>query len=306
NGSCGPTCSTGYFYNSGNNKCEQCASGTQWYAPNNTCNSCPNGATYNVSTNTCSNPSYTCPNGATPSSDGSSCSPMYASSCSGGTTNQTTGYCEFACPSKYKYEAGSVNNVYPTLCYSCKSGGTLSTSNLSLTGTTHLVSCTSGTLQSASLNAVTVNSPSRVVPQTNTPANATPSTGVPISLLATQNTCRTGHLWNYANASSPQDAGAATLANAANTAGILDYPALPSAYSVLPSSIKIANESAATRGAATPIFYNLKITQNGLLTLSYSTGGGAYTNVINGLDITKSNGPLPSTLRFGFAGSTGG
>src|SRR6185437_16713163 len=64
--------------------------------------------------------------------------------------------------------------------------------------------------------------------------------------------------------------------------------------------------SAATRGAATPIFYNLKITQNGLLTLSYSAGGGAYTNVINGLDITKSNGPLPSTLRFGFAGSTGG
>ena len=306
NGSCGPTCSTGYFYNSSNSKCEQCASGTQWYAPNNTCNSCPSGATYDVTTNTCSNPSYTCPNGATPSSDGSSCSPMYAS-CSGGTTNQTTGYCEFVCPSKYKYEAGSVNNVYPTLCYSCKSSsGSLSTSSLSLSATTHLVSCTSGTLQSASLNAVTVNSPSRVVPQTNTPANATPSTGVPISLLATQNTCRTGHLWNYANASSPQDAGAATLANAANTAGILDYPALPSAYSVLPSSIKIANESAATRGAATPIFYNLKITQNGLLTLSYSAGGGAYTNVINGLDITKSNGPLPSTLRFGFAGSTGG
>ena len=51
--------------------------------------------------------------------------------------------------------------------------------------------------------------------------------------------------------------------------------------------------------------YNLKITQNGLLSLSYSTGG-AYSYVIQNQSITTANGPLPATFRFGFAGSTGG
>ena len=34
--------------------------------------------------------------------------------------------------------------------------------------------------------------------------------------------------------------------------------------------------------------------------------GGAYTNVIKNQNITTSNGALPATLQFGFAGSTGG
>src|SRR6185437_805183 len=38
----------------------------------------------------------------------------------------------------------------------------------------------------------------------------------------------------------------------------------------------------------------------------YSYNGGAWTGVITNQDITQQNGALPSTIRFGFAGSTGG
>ena len=61
-----------------------------------------------------------------------------------------------------------------------------------------------------------------------------------------------------------------------------------------------------TRGAATPIFYNLKITQDGLLSFAYSVSGGAYSYVIRNQSITASNGPLPASFRVGFAGSDGG
>ncbi len=100
-------------------------------------------------------------------------------------------------------------------------------------------------------------------------------------------------------------AGPTLLTNALNTAGILDYAPIPGAYKEL-TSFQIANESALTRGAATPIFYNLKITQNGLLSFSYSVSGGAYSYVIKNQSITASNGPLPASFRVGFAGSDGG
>src|SRR6185312_12826098 len=37
-----------------------------------------------------------------------------------------------------------------------------------------------------------------------------------------------------------------------------------------------------------------------------SYNGGAWTNVIKNQNITTSNGSVPATVRFGFAGSTGG
>ena len=61
-----------------------------------------------------------------------------------------------------------------------------------------------------------------------------------------------------------------------------------------------------TRSAATAIFYNLKITQAGLLSFGYSVSGGAYTYLIRNQSITASNGPLPASFRVGFAGSDGG
>jgi type IV pilus assembly protein PilY1 len=79
---------------------------------------------------------------------------------------------------------------------------------------------------------------------------------------------------------------------------------------VLPSSDPIANEySNGGYGQlnATPITYRLKITQNGLLTLSYSYNGGSWKGVIQNEPISAVNsGALPTSVRFGFAGSTGG
>src|SRR5439155_1614428 len=49
-----------------------------------------------------------------------------------------------------------------------------------------------------------------------------------------------------------------------------------------------------------------RISQRGLLSLSYSINGGAYQQVIKSQDITAANGPLPAGFLFGFAGSTGG
>ncbi len=64
--------------------------------------------------------------------------------------------------------------------------------------------------------------------------------------------------------------------------------------------------SKAVRGNATPITYSLLITQTGLLTFTYSINGGSSFTVFNGMDITASNGPLPSSFRFGFSAGTGG
>ncbi|HEY1725271.1 MAG TPA: PilC/PilY family type IV pilus protein [Steroidobacteraceae bacterium] len=113
---------------------------------------------------------------------------------------------------------------------------------------------------------------------------------------AVDSTCTTGTLWNYSNPARPVQSATA----------IADYAPIVGAYKELPSGFLIANESATKRSQATPITYDLKITPAGLLSLSYSYNGGASQLVINGQDITASNGALPATFRFGFAGSTGG
>lgn len=112
---------------------------------------------------------------------------------------------------------------------------------------------------------------------------------------AVQKTCSTGKLYNYANPAAP----------VATTTTLMDYPAIAGGYKVL-SGVTIANEKANKRGDAQPITYNLKITQDGLLSLSYSYNGGSYQPVISKQSITASNGALPATFRFGFTGSTGG
>ncbi len=86
---------------------------------------------------------------------------------------------------------------------------------------------------------------------------------------------------------------------------VADYAPIPGANTVL-SGVTIANEGATTRSQATPIDYVLKITPDGLLSLSYSVNGGALTEVLANQSITSNNGSLPSQLLFGFAGSTGG
>jgi len=114
---------------------------------------------------------------------------------------------------------------------------------------------------------------------------------------AVRNTCQTGYVWDYSNPSAPVQ----------TTTALPDYAAVPGAYSVLPASHKLANESATVRSQAIPIVYNLSITADGHLSLQYSYGGGAFLNVITNQDITQGGTlPIPSNVRFGFAGSTGG
>jgi type IV pilus assembly protein PilY1 len=152
---------------------------------------------------------------------------------------------------------------------------------------------------------------------------------------AVRNTCITGSVLNYSTSAytsctvgngpgststSPTESNCpATVSSATLTAAglpaLLDYAPIQNAYVELPSSVQIANESAMARptGITTAgvtngnvFLYNLRITQNGLLSLSYSENGGASTSIIKNQSITATNGALPATLRFGFAGATGG
>jgi type IV pilus assembly protein PilY1 len=114
---------------------------------------------------------------------------------------------------------------------------------------------------------------------------------------AVQNTCSTGFLWDYSNPATPVQ----------TTTPAVDYAAIPGAFSVLPATSPLANEAATMRSQGVPIVYNLRVTPTGLLSLAYSYNGGALQNVITNQDITQGGVlPIPSNVRFGFAGSTGG
>ncbi len=159
----------------------------------------------------------------------------------------------------------------------------------------------------------------------------TPTVTTVPAQLAVQQTCQTGKLWNYSatniqsNGTSSKSAGTTTLHNAtggntANTADILDYPAIPGGYNVL-TGLKIANES-----CEYPHRHERQYDDDDLLQPEDHDGGiaesvvrdghdrqwpGSYQPVITNLSITNpangfSNGALPSYVRFGFAGSSGG
>ncbi len=137
---------------------------------------------------------------------------------------------------------------------------------------------------------------------TNYPQYYPTTLGSSQQYAAVQNTCKTGTLWDYSQV-------AAGTGGATNTGtAVDDYSAVPNAYTIVHS--KIANEySTGGYGQlnATPITYRLKITEDGLLTLAYSYNGGSWTGVIQNEPISSVNsGGLPTTVRFGFAGSTGG
>jgi type IV pilus assembly protein PilY1 len=140
---------------------------------------------------------------------------------------------------------------------------------------------------------------------------------------AVQQACRTGLVSNWFTGSQQNLAIPTPIAIAAPNAASYtapqiapmygDYFAVPAGYKVLPTSQPIANETAGYRANAIPITYNLKITPAGLLSLSYSYNGGANQAVITNVDITQKDAvthvpanPLPASVRFGFAGSTGG
>ena len=115
-------------------------------------------------------------------------------------------------------------------------------------------------------------------------------------MTAVQTTCKNGKIYDFSRSVSSPTAKANIAYN---------YNLIPGGYTTLSSSTPLYT-SAKTRPAAKPITYQLKITQDNLLSLSYSYNGGTYQPVLTGQSIAASNGTLPSTLRFGFSGSTGG
>ena len=96
-------------------------------------------------------------------------------------------------------------------------------------------------------------------------------------------------------------------------AGIFTNPSTGAkAYTILPSSQPISNQEnassnvSAVRTKAVPITYKLVISPGGLLSFWYNYNNSGYTQVINQLDISQSNGPMPSAFYYGFGASTGG
>jgi len=254
-------------------------------------------------------------------------------SCSIGTlTNPSTSSPSCTSPVVTRSAACSAGTTLTNnMCNSCASG---STYNSTTSGSNPYGFC-STPAQPVQEAASLVN--------TTTPASASTPSSVSSSVaqLLVRATCETGHLYNYnalvsslgtpsgwtignlvanttpysGNTTLPgavNGDGNGNVANPMNTANILDYAAIPGGYQVLSGTtssgapIQIANESALTRAAANTILYNLKITPNGLLSLSYSFNGAAYQTIIKNQSITTSNGQIPSTVRYGFAGSTGG
>ena len=117
---------------------------------------------------------------------------------------------------------------------------------------------------------------------------------------AVQQACSTGYAWDWTQSPAVE-----------TSVQLTDYTAIPKAFSILPATQPIANESATIRSQAVPITYNLKVLPGAggtaLLSLAYSYNGGAFQNVITNQDITQgSTIPVPANVRFGFAGSTGG
>ncbi|MFZ6648997.1 pilus assembly protein [Undibacterium sp. TJN25] len=120
-------------------------------------------------------------------------------------------------------------------------------------------------------------------------------------LAAVKATCSTGFIQDWSSGV----IGVPTLTK------IPDYNLIvqPTAVSATSPTVTIYNQEAVAsplRSKANVFTYGLSITQDGLLSLSYSVNGGSANNVISKQSITANNGPLPSSFLFGFTSGTGG
>lgn len=126
-------------------------------------------------------------------------------------------------------------------------------------------------------------------------------------LSSVKNTCGTGFLQNWSGVTITDKNGVKKIANkAATTETVNDYRLLTPPKLL---GVPIFNQEAIAkplRGNANVLTYALSITQDSLLSLSYSYNGGAITPVISKQSITAGNGPLPSSFLFGFTSGTGG
>jgi type IV pilus assembly protein PilY1 len=313
------SCATGSTYNATTGQCESCPSGDTYNSSPNNCSTktCATGSTYNSTTGQCE----TCPTGDAYTSSSNSC---LTQTCATGTYNASANKCEACSTGTYNSSANKCEvcstgtyNSAANLCEVCATGYTYNSGTgmctkgaLTASPTTHAPTASTPTASSPTSITATGSATLTVSSTASSTLSPTPTTGLVDWYYAVQNTCKTGTLWNYATPSAPTSAGATSLTNTANTAGILDYTAIPLGYALLQAGTQIANETATTRAQATPIYYQLKITQNGLLSLSYSvcptSGCASWISVLTSQNITTANGQMPNNFLFGFAGSTGG
>ena len=138
---------------------------------------------------------------------------------------------------------------------------------------------------------------------------ATKTTFFNTSNITTQDvaaTCQNGGTYTYTPSNNGGDSQPSESSPSTTTITLPDYPYIMGSFAQLPANQLIANTQAQSRAQATPISYKLTITAAGLLSMEYSYNGGAYQQIINKQSITAGNGPLPSSLLFGFGASTGG
>ena len=125
-------------------------------------------------------------------------------------------------------------------------------------------------------------------------------------ITAVQNTCRTGLLQNWSGAPVIDDKGNIINNKSSTTDPVRDYQLILNPLKV---SAPIFNQQAINnplRGNANIFSYDLRITQDGLLSLSYNVNNGVAQPVITKQSITANNGSLPPSFRFGFTSGTGG
>ena len=119
--------------------------------------------------------------------------------------------------------------------------------------------------------------------------------------VAIDKTKTTNTLWDFSNGrNNPKE-----VITIGNSIPLNNYAVIPNAYKVLPANQPIYT-SATIRPNAVPIVYQLKITQDSRLSLSYSYNGGTLQPILTDQSILDSNGIIPESFRFGFSGSTGG
>jgi type IV pilus assembly protein PilY1 len=125
-------------------------------------------------------------------------------------------------------------------------------------------------------------------------------------VTAVKNTCRTGFLQNWSGSTVVDDKGNSIDNKGSTTDPVRDYQLIIKPLKV---SASIFNQQATPmpkRREANIFSYDLSITQDGLLSLTYNVNGGVAQPVITKQSITANNGPLPPSFRFGFTSGTGG
>jgi type IV pilus assembly protein PilY1 len=123
---------------------------------------------------------------------------------------------------------------------------------------------------------------------------------------AVKSTCRAGMLQNWSGGTLVDANNNSIADRASTTEPVHDYNLLRAPSVIAGPIFNQQNVALPLRTNANLITYDLSITQDNLLSLSYSYNGGATIPVLTRQSITANNGPLPANFLFGFTSGTGG